>query len=84
MRVCALTTVDNPYDYFKNPDEWEAYEKLTGSRVYRALGEVAKSSPNLSSKETAIEVERAIDEIILNYDPLLQFKKLVTEVEDLE
>ena len=81
MKIAALTTVDNPYDYFKNPDEWSAYETMTGGRVYNMLGKFVYTSDALSYRENAKEVERAIDEII-KYDVVGQFKKVSTDVPD--
>ena len=76
MRICALTTKDNPNDYFKKPDEWASYEALTGGRVYSALGDHAYTSSDIS-----YEVERAIDDIIRN-DPIGEFVKITMEVPD--
>jgi len=81
MKVYALTTKDNPYNYFKNPDEWEAYENLTGRRVFRALGVYSRSSSHLSVAEYNKEVERTIDAII-DEDPIGIYMKIETEVED--
>lgn len=81
MKICALTTKDNPYNYFKNPDEWASYEAFTGSRVYSALGRCAYTSSDISYEENAREVERAIDDIIKN-DPVGIFVKVTTEVDD--
>lgn len=81
MKICALTTADNPNDYFKQPDEWYGYEVLTGGRVLSALGDNVFTSEALSYEENAREVERAIDDIIRN-DPIGVFKKVSTVVPD--
>ena len=81
MRICALTTKDNPHDYFKKFDDWYGYEVLTGGRVLSALGDNVFTSNDLSYEENAREVERAIDKII-KYDPIGTFKKVVTVVPD--
>lgn len=75
----ALTTTDNPYDYFTQNDEWFAYEQLTGSRCLYNLGLFCHDSPFLSHAEYMNEVERAIDEII-EYDVTNTFKKLKREL----
>ena len=74
MKCCALTTKDNPYSYFKNNDEWEAYENATGFRATSMLGRFAYTSDQLSVEENEAELERAIDEII-KYDPTDTFVK---------
>lgn len=79
MKICALTTTDNPWNYFKQPDEWYGYEVLTGGRVLSALGDNVYTSDALSYEENAREVERAIDTIISN-DPVGIYVKVSTEV----
>lgn len=79
VKVCALTTKDNPYSYFKEKDEWEAYENATGFRATSMLGRFAFTSDQLSVEENEAEIERAIDEII-KYDPTNTFAKETTEV----
>ena len=79
MKVCALTTRDNPYSYFKEKDEWEAYENVTGLRATSMLGRFAYTSDQLSVEENEAEIERAIDEII-KYDPTNMFIKETMEI----
>ncbi len=79
MRICALTTTDNPNDYFTHNDEWWSFEMLTGARTIRAMGDYAYTSTEISNAENAKEVERAIDEII-KHDPIGEFKKVFIEV----
>ena len=81
MKICGLTTKDNPWDYFKQHDEWEAHENRTGMRATSALGRMAFTSGDLSNEENAREIERAIDDIIF-YDPLGIFVKVSKEVPD--
>ena len=81
MKICALTTKDNPNDYFKNFDEWYSYEVLTGGRVLSALGDTVYTSDALSYEENAREVERAIGDIIDN-DLIGMYKKVSIEVPD--
>lgn len=79
MKIHALTTVDNPYSYFKEKDEWEAYENMTGNRALKMLGRFAHTSNQLSVEENELEIERAIDEII-KYDPTSMFLKESCEI----
>lgn len=62
-----LTTIDNPYDPFKQFDEWFLYDVEKGYNSCAYLGRIARTSDQLSDEENNIEVERAIDEII-KYD----------------
>ena len=79
MKIYALTTKDNPYSYFKEKDEWEAYENATGCRATSMLGRFVFTSDQLSVEENEAEVERAIDEII-KYDPTHMFIKETSEI----
>ena len=74
MKISRLSTIDNPNSYFKEPDEWEAYENATGMRATRMLARFAYTSDKLSVEENEAEIERAIDEII-KYDPTGTFIK---------
>lgn len=80
MKICALSTIDNPNSYFQEPEEWEAYENATGMRATRMLGRFAFTSNQLSVEENEAEIERAIDEII-KHDPTGTFIKESTTVD---
>ncbi len=80
MKMSALTTRDNPYSYFDEQEEWEAYENFTGNRATRMIGRFAFTSDSLSVEENQLEIDRAIDEII-KYDPLNVFLKETKEVD---
>lgn len=79
MKISALTTKDNPYSYFDQQDEWEAYENYTGNRATRMLGRFAFTSDDLSVEENQLEIDRAIDEII-KYDAQNIFLKETKEI----
>jgi hypothetical protein len=74
MRV-ALTTLDNPYDPFKQFTQWFLFDEEYGYHSTSYLGRIARTSDQLSDEENSIEVERAIDEII-RYDVLGIYKKV--------
>ncbi len=72
----ALTTIDNPYDPFKQFDEWFLFdEEKQGYHSSAYLGRIARTSDQLSDEENRREVERAIDEII-KYDFRGIYKKV--------
>ena len=79
LKISALTTKDNPYSYFDQQDEWEAYENYTGNRATRMLGRFAFTSDDLSVEENQLEIDRAIDEII-KYDAQNIFLKETKEI----
>lgn len=79
MKAYALTTKDNPYSYFDERDEWEAYENHTGNRATKMIGRFAFTSDQLSVEDNENEMNRAIEDIIA-HDPLNQFIKETKEI----
>lgn len=71
----ALTTVDNPYDPFKDFTSWFLFDEEKGYHSCAYLGRIARTSDELSDEENDSEVERAIDEII-KYDFQNIYKKV--------
>ena len=66
MAKVALTTVDNPFDPFKQFDSWFLFDVEKGYNTCSYLGRIARISDQFSEDEDDAEVERAIDEIIKN------------------
>lgn len=64
-----LTTLDNPYDYFTQYDQWYQYDTTNGYNTCGYIARIAQTSDEMSEEDYNIEVERAIDEI-LKEDPL--------------
>ena len=63
----ALTTIDNPYDPFKDFMSWMLFDEEKGYHTCSYLGRIARTSDQLSDEENNKEIERAINEII-KYD----------------
>ena len=63
-QVAMLTTLDNPFDPFKDWANWERFDKDKGYNTMSYLARIAALSPDLSTDDYNEEVERAIDEII--------------------
>ena len=80
MKISRLTTIDNPNNYFDEPEEWEAWENATGMRATRMIGRFAYTSDQLSVEENEAEMERAIDDII-KHDPTGVFVKVSTTLD---
>lgn len=59
-----ITTYDNPYDYFKQFDEWLNYDRQKGYFTLEYVGRLAKLAPDLSDEEEKNEIENTIDSII--------------------
>lgn len=75
MASCAITTIDNPFDPFTQFDQWLTYDLEKGYNSCAYLARIARTSEQFSDEENEIEIERAIDEIIL-YDPLNIYRKV--------
>lgn len=73
---CQLTTFDNPYDPFRQFDQWFLFDEEKGYHTCAYLGRVARTSEQMSDEENAAEIERAIDEII-KFDFRNIYKKAV-------
>ena len=78
MKQCMLTTIDNPYDPFNQFDSWYMFDLDKGYGSCSYLARIAKTSDQLTDEENAIEVERAIDEII-KLDFMNVYKKVCIE-----
>ena len=61
----ALTTVDNPYDPFKDFDKWFLFDIVNGYNSCAYLARIATTSDQLTEEENLKEIDRAIDEIVL-------------------
>lgn len=74
--ACRITTIDNPYDPFKEFDKWFLYDTTEkGYNTCGLLARIAKTSSDLSDEENNEEIERAIDEII-RYDIFNRYIKV--------
>lgn len=73
--VSALTTVDNPYDPFKDFDHWFLFDVVNGYNSCSYLARIATTSEQLTEEENLLEINRAIDEIV-KYNPTL-YKKVI-------
>lgn len=64
MARTMLTTLDNPYDPFKQYDCWRSFDEVVGGYYSSALlGRVVDVSPDFTEFETEQSIENAIDEI---------------------
>ncbi len=76
----ALTTIDNPYDPFKQFDLWFLFDSEKGYNSCSYLGRIARTSEQFSEEENELEIERAIDEII-KYDFQNIYRKVMMKTE---
>lgn len=81
MRVCMLTTVDNPFDPFDQFDSWYQFDMDKGYSSCSYLDRIARTSDQLTDQENNEEIEHAINEII-KYDFMNIYRKVVRETND--
>ena len=59
-----ITTHDNPYDYFKQFDQWYNFDQRHGYYTLEYIGRLIRPANDLSEEEQRIELENTIDKII--------------------
>ena len=64
MAVTFVTTLDNPYDYFTQFDEWYAFDTEKGYNTCAYLARIAKTSKEMSEADYEQAVNNAVDEIV--------------------
>lgn len=62
--VYMLTTTDNPYSPFTQPDAWYNYDRQMGYYTPEYLARIAKTSPALSDAQNDMITLDAINEIV--------------------
>lgn len=70
-----LTTFDNPFDPFEDFHSWFYFDISKGYYTCGYLARIANLADDMTQKERDLEIERAIDEIIL-YDFRNIYKKV--------
>ena len=75
MARVALTTIDNPFDPFKDFENWFLFDIEKGYNSCGLLGRESYITYQLSDEEEDAEVERAIDDIV-KYDVTNIYKKV--------
>ena len=83
-----LSLIDNPFDYFTDFRNWLLYDieysqKVNHPTCCEYLARVVNGDDEMTEKEKDLEIERAIDEIIL-YDYRNLFKKISRTTEVVE
>lgn len=64
MKDVFITTYDNPYDYFKQFDQWLDFDRQKGYFTLEYVARLARLAPDLSEEEERIEMENTFDKMI--------------------
>ena len=62
--AAMLSTIDNPYNPFKEFDMWYAFDLEKGYNCCSYVSRIALIAEDLPENLAEIEMERAIDEIV--------------------
>lgn len=81
MAEYMLTTVDNPYDPFKQFDEWMTFDEAHGYFTMNFLARVLISSEDLSEADQDAAIDAAIDEV-LEFNISGLYKKVSSDDEE--
>lgn len=86
MAATFVTTLDNPYDYFTQFDEWYAFDTQKGYNTCAYVARIAKTSSEMSEKDYENALNDAVDEILDfnltgNYVKAVEKQKKVEEKE---
>lgn len=87
--ISMLTTIDNPYDYFTQFDEWFAFDNEKQSKLDlpnnccgyldRVIAQLGGISDDMTEIEENQMIEKAIDQIIA-LNPFHIYKKVTKQV----
>jgi hypothetical protein len=64
MAVTFVTTLDNPYDYFTQFDDWYAFDTEKGYNTCAYVARIAKTSSEMSDSDYENAVNDAVNEIV--------------------
>lgn len=64
MNDVFITTYDNPFDYFKQFNEWLNFDRQMGYFTLEYVGRLAMVAPDMSEETERLELERVIDSIL--------------------
>lgn len=78
VRMCAITTKDNPFDPFDDFVNWFLFDEEKGYHSCSYLARIARCSEEFTDEENERIQEEAIDEII-KFDFMNIYRKLVRE-----
>lgn len=78
QREVWATTLDNPFDYFKNPDEWRRFDEDHGYNTQSLIARLAIVNDEMSDDVFNFQIEQAVDEIC-RFNLTGNYRKVVKE-----
>ena len=78
MKRVTATTIDNPFNPFKDFNSWFMFDIEKGYYTSSKLGRLTHLTDEMTEKEEFEEAERAVDELI-RIDPLDLYIKVLED-----
>ena len=79
MKEYMLSTIDNPWNPFKNFDEWLQFDLSHSYNTLAYVARIAKTDSEMEDKTYSDQVNKAIDEILkYNYEQAV--RKLIETI----
>ena len=69
-----LTTIDNPYDPFKDFSLWDLFDREKGHFTCDLIGRLSQISDDMTLREEEAEYDRVVD-FIIEHDPHDKYKR---------
>ena len=79
-RIVALTTEDNPWNYFDDFESWHQYDLDKGYCTEEYIARIAMLNDSLPEEKQEQIREEAIDEIIKVNKGIIPYKKIESTV----
>ena len=64
MAATFVTTLDNPFDYWTQFDEWFAFDEQKGYHTCEYVARIAKTSSEMSERDYEDAVNDAVNDIV--------------------
>lgn len=65
MRETFVTTLDNPFNFFTQFDDWYAFDTQMGYNTCGYVDRIAKTSNDMSEHDRIRAINDAVDEIVM-------------------
>lgn len=85
MKQVRVTTIDNPYDPFKEWDQWYFYDMSNGYNTCERLASISLTSDQFTEEENNEQIEEAINKMMKigafnKKGELIEYKKVYQDV----
>ena len=87
MVATFVTTLDNPFDYFTQFEDWNKFDEDKGYYTCNYVARIAKTSTEMSERDYVQAVNDAVDEILRlnvtgNYVKAIDSKNRIEDLDE--